>query len=142
MTTRYIPVKLQQEVQADAARKCGYCRSPEALIGTPLEFEHLTPRAAGGLTVRDNLWLACHRCNKFKGDRMRAIDSQTNELADFFNPRTQQWHEHFAWSPDGTEIVGLTPCGRATVMALRLNNSYIVETRQFWVQAGWWPPAE
>lgn len=142
MTSRYISAKLQQQVRADAGRKCGYCHSPEALIGTPLEIEHLTPRAAGGLTVRDNLWLACHRCNKFKGNRNRAVDLETNKLAIFFNPRTQQWSEHFAWSPDGTQIIGRTSCGRATASALRFNNFYIVETRQFWVKAGWWPPAE
>jgi hypothetical protein len=107
----------------------------------PLEIEHIMPEAAGGLSVRENLWLACHRCNEFKGDRTRAIDSLTGENAAFFNPRTQRWHNHFAWSPDGTHIVGLTPCGRATVVALRLNNEYIVEARRFWVEAGWWPPA-
>ena len=57
-----------------------------------------------------------------------------------FNPRTQMWTEHFAWSPDGTLIIGLTPLGRATVVALRLNNEFIVVARRFWVEAGWWPP--
>jgi hypothetical protein len=42
--------------------------------GVPLEFEHLYPEAYGGLTVRENLWLACTRCNGFRGDRVDAID--------------------------------------------------------------------
>jgi len=55
MTTRYISVKLQQQVRADAGRKCGYCLTPEPLMGTPLEIDHLVPIAADGLTARDNL---------------------------------------------------------------------------------------
>ncbi|MBC8448448.1 MAG: HNH endonuclease [Chloroflexi bacterium] len=142
MTPAYIPVELRQQIRADAGRRCGYCRSPEVLTGMPLEIEHIIPEAAGGLTVRENLWLACHRCNEFKGDRTHAVDPFTGERVVLFNPRTQRWREHFAWSPDGTLIVGLTPCGRATVVALRLNNEYVVEARCFWVEAGWWPPAD
>jgi len=59
-----------------------------------------------------------------------------------FNPRQQKWSEHFAWSEDGTEIQGLTPYGRATVVALKLNNPEIVVARRLWVSAGWWPPED
>ena len=33
-----------------------------------------------------------------------------------FDPRRQRWSEHFAWSDDGTRVIGRTPCGRATVL--------------------------
>ncbi|MEE8392307.1 MAG: hypothetical protein V3S14_16135 [Anaerolineae bacterium] len=39
-------------------------------------------------------------------------------------------------------VIGLTATGRATVVALRLNNDEIVATRLLWVQVGWHPPAE
>lgn len=107
----------------------------------PLEFDHLHPEALGGPTERANLWLACTRCNDFKGDRIDGIDPETGESVTLFNPRTQRWAEHFAWSTSGTHILGLTPTGRAAVVALRLNNEFILVTRQFWVEAGWWPPA-
>jgi len=142
MTPAYIPVELRRQVRIDAGGRCGYCHTPEALIGMPLEFEHLHPEAHGGATVRENLWLACTRCNDFKGDRNDAIDLETGETVPLFNPRTQTWTEHFAWSPDGTLIIGLTPIGRATVTALRLNNEFILVARRFWVEAGWWPSAE
>jgi hypothetical protein len=125
-----------------AGGRCGYCHTPEALIGMPLEFEHLYPEARGGATVRENLWLACTRCNDFKGHRTDAVDPQTGETVQLFNLRTQSWIEHFSWSPDGTLIIGLTPIGRATVVVLRLNNEFIVVARRFWVEAGWWPPSE
>lgn len=142
MTATYLPAALRQQVRADAGRHCGYCLSPEMLIGMPLEFEHIVPRVAGGLSTRENLWLACRRCNQFKGDRTAAIDPQTDEQVLLFNPRLQNWFEHFAWQPNGTHIVGLTSHGRVTVLALRLNNDYIVESRRFWVEAGWWPPTD
>ena len=142
MTPAYIPIELRRQVRADAGWRCGYCHTPEALIGMPLEFEHLHPEAHGGATVRENLWLACTRCNDFKGDRTDAVDPETGETVLLFNPRTQVWMEHFAWSPDGTLIIGVTPVCRATAVALRLNNEYIVVARRFWVEAGWWPPTE
>jgi hypothetical protein len=142
MTPAYIPIELRRQVRADAGGRCGYCHTPEALIGMPLEYEHLYPEARGGPTVRENLWLACTRCNGFKGDRVEVVDPGSGESVSLFNPRTQVWTEHFIWSPDGTLIIGLTPVGRATAAALRLNNEFLIVARRFWVEAGWWPPLE
>ncbi len=137
----YIPADLRRQVRADAGRRCGYCLSPEMLMGIPLEIEHILPEVAGGLTVRENLWRACHSCNKFKGGRSEFTDPVTNTLVPLFNPRFQRWREHFQWSSEGTLIIGLTPCGRATIEALQMNNEYIVEARHLWVIASWHPPA-
>ena len=71
---------------------------------------------------------------------MHAIDPLTGEEVALFNPRTQSWPDHFGWSDDGTQIIGLTPIGRATVVALRLNNEFIVPARRQWAIAGWHPP--
>src|SRR5262245_25621219 len=107
----------------------------------PLVFEHLRPKAAGGPTRRENLWLSCYRCNEFKGTRTEAIDPESGECAPLFNPRRQRWIDHFEWSADGTHIVGLTTTGRATVEALRMNNDFIVTARRRWVAADGSPPA-
>ena len=71
-----------------------------------------------------------------------ARDPLTGRQVRLFNPRQQEWSEHFAWSEDGTEIEGLTLCGRATVVALKLNNSEIIVARRLWVSVGWWPPED
>lgn len=105
-------------------------------------IDHLLPESQGGPTVRENLWLACRRCNEFKGARSHATDPLTGVPAPLFNPRTQSWAVHFAWSEGGIEIIGLTATGRATVEALRLNNEVIVAARALWVQAGWHPPKD
>ena len=96
MTPGYVPAALRRQVRADAGARCGYCHSPEAFLGMPLDVEHLVPEAAGGATVRENLWLACSRCNDFKGDRTAAVDPRTGRQVPLFNPRTQVWAEHFA----------------------------------------------
>jgi hypothetical protein len=88
------------------------------------------------------LWLACRPCNEFKGAQIHAKDPETDETAPLFNPRTQDWHTHFAWGDDKTHIIGLTPTGRATIIALQLNRSLLVKARRRWVMAGWHPPQE
>jgi hypothetical protein len=47
-----------------------------------------------------------------------------------------------AWTDNGAYISGLTATGRATVLALQLNNPYSVTVRQAWISAGWHPPTE
>ncbi len=142
MTRPHISSRLRRQLKEDAGSRCGYCLSDEALTGVPLTVDHIIPLAAGGRTTRENLWLACRPCNEFKGDRTHAEDPETGETVPLFNPRTQNWHEHFAWSDDGTHIVGRTPTGRATVVALQLNRPMLVRARRRWVLVGWHPPVE
>lgn len=142
MSTSYIPKELRLLVAEQAKQRCGYCLTQAAIVGTPLTFDHIIPEAVGGPTTEANLWLACSLCNTYKGNRVMALDAETGVLVPLFNPRTQQWSEHFAWDDQGVQILGLTPTGRATVVALRLNNQYVVPSRRKWVAAGWHPPLD
>jgi len=137
-----VSASLRRQVAQDARHRCGYCLTPEPILGRPMVIDHIMPKARGGTSVRENLWLACRRCNEFKGSRTHAVDPVTDVEVALFNPRRQSWPVHFAWSEDGTEIVGLTAIGRATVACLRLNNDEIVGARWLWAQAGWHPPAD
>jgi hypothetical protein len=136
-----IATGLRRQVRADAGARCGYCLSPEILTGMPLTIEHIVPEARDGATIRSNLWLACHRCNEFKGSRITATDPEMGIMVSLFNPREHEWSEHFRWDASGAIITGLSSTGRATVDALRLNNDFVVAARRFWIEAGWWPPA-
>ncbi len=140
--SRYISKSLKNKIRSQAKFRCGYCLRSETLLGMPMEFEHLTPLAAGGQTIEENLWLACRKCNECKGTQTHAIDLETNETVPLFNPRTQNWNDHFSWSEDGTEIIGITPTGRATITALNMNEPMIVTARRLWVSVGWFPPEE
>jgi len=135
----YVHRALRERVAAQAKHRCGYCLTTEAMVGAPMEIEHIVPRSLGGLTTEENLWLACPLCNEHKGNRIVALDVVTDQIVPLFNPRRQTWSEHFAWTPEGDRIVGLTAIGRATVIALNLNRPALVKARQAWVAAGWHP---
>ena len=140
MSAGYIPEKIRARVRNQAGERCGYCLSPQWLVLGLLEIEHIIPKAEGGSDDEDNLWQSCRFCNGFKGVQTQAFDPETGQRVPLFDPRRQHWSEHFAWSEDGTQIVGATPCGRATVIALQLNNLIAVMVRRAWVAAGWHPP--
>lgn len=103
MSKACIPSRLRRLVAQDARYRCGYCLTTQRIIGRPMVIDHLSPESRGGPTVRENLWLACRRCNEFKGDQTHAIDPLTDVTAPLFNPRTQSWTVHFTWSGDGTD---------------------------------------
>lgn len=137
-----IPEEIRARIRTQANNQCGYCLSLQKYVLGILEIEHIIPKAVGGTDDEENLWLACRLCNSYKGIQTHARDPITNSQVRLFNPRQQKWSDHFAWTNDGTQTVGLTACGRATVLALQLNNPYAVTVRQAWVSAGWHPPTE
>jgi hypothetical protein len=142
MTPAKIPKTLRRLVRARAKGRCEYCQTSEWLSGLPCEIDHIVPRAKGGPTTADNLCLACASCNGYKRATTHAVDPESGEEVAIFNPRRQRWDEHFAWSEDGTRIVGLTACGRATVVALKLNHPLAVAARSIWVSIGLHPPED
>jgi hypothetical protein len=142
MRSSYISEQLRAKVQAQAKNRCGYCLSSQKYVLGTLVIEHFIPIAKGGTDDEENLWLACSLCNTFKGVQTHATDPLTRRRARLFNPRRQEWARHFAWTEDGTQVIGRTVCGRATVVALRLNNPIAVNVREAWVAVGWHPPQE
>jgi hypothetical protein len=107
-----------------------------------MEIDHLIPQALGGLTEQDNLWLACSLCNDYKGDRVVALDTETDQIVRLFDPRHQLWTEHFAWTVGADRMVGLSAVGRATIVALNLNRPSLVRARQAWQSVSWHPPRD
>ncbi|NCO41262.1 MAG: HNH endonuclease [Armatimonadetes bacterium CG_4_10_14_3_um_filter_66_18] len=135
------PREARARVRAAAAGRCGYCLARQEHLPWPLELEHLVPRAKGGTDREENLWLACHSCNLHKSDQTHGMDPLTGRRVRLFNPRRQRWPRHFRWSAEGAHIVGRTACGRATVVALSLNNLTALTVRRNWIRAGWHPPS-
>jgi hypothetical protein len=140
VTRKQISADVESRVRAAAMNRCGYCLSPQRLLPWELEIEHLKPVARGGTNEEENLWLSCRSCNSFKGVQTHAHDPVTNRKVRLFNPRFQKWSRHFAWSVGGTQIIGKSASGRATNIALKLNNIFTVTARREWVSVGWHPP--
>jgi len=140
MSSGYIPAVLRERVARTAQYRCGYCLTAEAIVGTPMEIDHIIPQSPGGPNEEENLWLACSLCNDHKADRIAAPDIISGEMTRLFDPRRQQWGVHFRWTSAGDLIVRTTPCGRATVAALNLNRPSLVHARRAWCSVGWHPP--
>lgn len=109
MSLTHVPKALRERVTEQARRRCGYCLTAEAIVGTPMEIDHLIPESLGGLTEEPNLWLACSLCNDHKAGRIAAPDPESGQVVRLFDPRRQSWPEHFRWSEQGAEVIGLTP---------------------------------
>jgi len=133
---------LRNVVRERAKGRCEYCLTSEMLSGIRCQTDHIIPRSRGGETIADNLSLACVACNGHKHARTHAIDPESGAEVPLFDPRHQRWLDHFSWSPDGTEIMGRTPTGRATIVALRLNDALIVGARSLWAGMGVHPPQD
>jgi hypothetical protein len=133
--------KSQRQRIAELARnRCGYCLLQEVVSGIPLTIEHLLPKAHGGGDEDENLWLSCRLCNERKGTLVQIVDPDGGELVPLSNPRTDRWDDHFCWSTDGAQILAKTAVGRATVVALALNDELRVRAQAIWVKSGWHPP--
>lgn len=140
MTRRPLSEKTKSSVRRDSRDRCGYCLSPQDLIPADLQFDHIIPLDDGGTDIEENLWLLCIKCNRAKWHKREGFDKETRLRHPLFNPRTQDWSEHFEWSPDGLLILGKTPIGRVTVIEANLNNSLFIRVRRNWIKAKWHPP--
>lgn len=82
----------------------------------------------------------CEYCKNQQGYSTAALDPLTRKVVLLFNPRIQVWEEHFAWDETLTQIVGLTPTGRATIKCLKMNRAESVNLRMALVAFGKHPP--
>jgi hypothetical protein len=136
----YISVELRRRLRERFGDCCAYCRTAAHLSVVTFEYEHILPRSAGGQTEFENLCLSCPMCNRCKSDLSSVPDPLTQEVVGLFHPQQQRWTEHFSWNADATEIIGLTPVGRATVAALKMNRPQITRARRMWVAMNEHPP--
>lgn len=110
---------------------------PQQFDVQPFQIDHIRAQKHHGPTALANLAWSCLPCNSYKGSDASSYDPDTDTLVPLFNPRTQQWEEHFHW--DGPKLVGTTPTGRATIVLLRINSSDRVEHRRLLIAAGLFP---
>lgn len=129
-----IPVALRRLVEQRAKFCCEYCKIPNSAALHRHEPDHIISIQHGGLTIESNLALACLRCNRNKGPNIGSLDPITNQLHPFFNPRTQNWSEHFIF--DDARIVALTAEARVTLKIFRLNDTDRMRERRILFLAG------
>jgi 5-methylcytosine-specific restriction endonuclease McrA len=93
--TRRTSWPLRQRVAAESRNQCAYCHTLTSITGARLVIDHIIPEATDGQAVRENLCVACHSCNEFKGAQVEAKDPLTGRHVRLFHPRQQLWSEHF-----------------------------------------------
>jgi len=98
------------------------------------------PESKGGASDEENLALACQACNGSKSNKTSGIDPATRRKVQLFHPRRDDWHEHFAWSPDYLYLIGLNPTGRATIRDLDLNREGVIHLRRLLLLNNEHPP--
>src|SRR5690242_7785259 len=103
----YIPDALRALVTKRANSCCEYCLIPQESKSYSFEVDHIVAEKHRGQTNEANLALACLDCNRHKGSDFASFDPVTDQVAMLYNPRKDQWNEHFAL--DGALIKALTP---------------------------------
>jgi hypothetical protein len=112
---------------------------PQRLTRLPFQIDHIIAEKHQGPTVLENLALACLHCNSYKGPCIAGRNRETGEVTRPFNPRTDNWHDHFTW--DGPRLVGKTDIGRVTIDVLKINLDYRLVIRAALIAEGEFPPA-
>jgi hypothetical protein len=131
---------VRDAVVARAGNRCEYCHLPARGQVATFPIDHVLPRSSGGETRLDNLALACPHCNAHKWAHTTGIEPLSSASAPLFHPRRQVWSDHFQWSVQEVGVLeGKTPCGRATIAQLRINNAEMVAIRQLLTTLGLFP---
>lgn len=138
--SKYVSAKLRKLVAERANFVCEYCLSQEDFSPESFAVEHIYPHILGGKTAAKNLAYACLGCNSHKAIKTKAVDPVSEITVNLFNPRIHNRTEHFSWNADFTEIIGLTPIGRATIDALKLNRKGVTNLRWALFTVGKHPP--
>jgi len=126
---RNLPEAIKDQIRQRANGLCEYCHAIEEWQYVRFTIDHILPRSQGGSDELKNLALACFHCNRQKYNKNSAIDPETGRESNLFSPRCDRWDEHFIWSSDRLQLLGLTPTGRATILALECNRDRLVSIR-------------
>lgn len=95
MARPYLAPELRKLVAKRANYLCEYCLMSEKERPIGCQIDHIVSLKHGGENSEENLAYACLPCNLNKGTDLGSINRKTGELVRFFNPRRDQWSEHF-----------------------------------------------
>ena len=137
---RRLAEPVQRHVHERANGLCEYCHTIEKWQYVRFTIDHIVSLAQGGTDDIENLALACFHCNRRKSNLALGTDPESGLACALFHPRQMIWSAHFIWSADCTELIGLTPTGRATIAQLDLNRLRIRNIRSADVAVNRHPP--
>jgi len=115
-----ISTGLKKQVAERALFCCEYFKLNEAVSFYSYHIDHIKSIKHRGLSVFQNLAYACPDCNFYKGSDLGTFVEDDEHLTRFFNPRIDEWHDHFEIQ-DGY-IQSKTSIGEATALIFRFND--------------------
>lgn len=107
-------------------------------LPTGCHIDHIISLKHGGENSSENLAYACLPCNLNKGADLGSINPKTGELVRFFNPRRDQWSEHFCFND--ALIEPLTDIGEVTVRIFQFNTKDRILERKLLMELNQYPP--
>lgn len=137
MSKTNIPTTMRRTVIRRAVGLCEYCMIADGALFLPHEVDHIIAEVHNGQTILDNLAFACFDCNRHKGSNISSIDTQTGELTRLFNPRRDEWGDHFTLRD--ARIVPKTAVGRVTARLLQFNTTTRMRIRAELIDDGGYP---
>jgi hypothetical protein len=117
-----------------AGERCEYCHLPTKYSQLRFVCDHIVARKHLGGDDPENLAFSCPHCNSHKLDNIAGMDSESTDIVRLFNPRRDEWKEHFRWEVG--VLIGSTAIGRATVQVLAINELHRVRARRVLMDEG------
>lgn len=133
--SRCVSEKLRLQVELRAAGACEYCRIAIEDTYFGGEIDHIVSLKHRGKTEFENLALACQPCNRNKGSDLGSISETSKTLIRFFNPRTDDWSEHFRVNAKA-EVESLTEIGAVTTFIFGFNDLERIAERKGLIEIG------
>lgn len=133
----HVSAALRQLVFVRADYLCEYCLIHEDDTFFGCQVDHIISVKHGGATEANNLAYACGFCNRQKGSDIGSISRQSGQIIRFFNPRTDNWSDHFEL--EGAVIKSLTEIGEVTARILGFNDSDRLLERRILMAVGRYP---
>jgi HNH endonuclease len=137
MERPYLSQDLRRKIIDRADRRCEYCRICGSDTALGCAIDHTISLKHGGSSDADNLAYACVFCNRYKGSDIGSIIWETQEFVRFYNPRRDQWSEHFQLQ--GNRINPISPIGEVTARILGFNDPMRLLERQELIDRGRYP---
>jgi hypothetical protein len=114
-------------VRRRADNDCEYCLLCQEHSAVPHQSSISSQRSMAGPTTRPTWRLRVTVTISARAPTFRGIDPLTGELVALFHPRRDRRADHFTIRVP--RIEGVTPCGRATVRVLAMNDVRRLELR-------------
>ena len=119
--SKYLSEKIRDLVAKRAEFRCEYCLIYERFSFLTFHIDHIISLKHGGSSDISNLAYACPVCNLNKGTDIATVIGPADQPIPFFNPRRDNWNEHFQIESSGL-IIAKTKEGNATLKILDLNS--------------------